>query len=115
MTPEEVEAQARAERDEQKRTQDLLDKMKDLQVEVECAKQREMEAKKTMEEMTNRQMAVSMAKAGEREKDAEELLGILKERERLEGERREVRAMKEGYDREKKTFDVSWKSWNLII
>ena len=87
--------------------------MKDLEVEVECAKQREMEAKKTMEEMTNRQMVQSMTKAGEREKDAEELLGILKERERLEGERRGVREMMERYEREKKVFEVSFGSLHL--
>lgn len=87
--------------------------MKDLEVEVQCAKQREMEAKKTMEEMTNRQVVQSMAKAGEREKDAEELLGILKERERLEGERRGVREMMERYEREKKVFEVSLGSSHL--
>ena len=110
VDPEEAESLARAARDEAKRVQDMLDRMKDLEVEVACAKGREMEAKRTMEEMTNRQRAESMAKVGEREKDAGDLLEILKEREMLEEERRKVRELVSGYEREKKTFEVSFQS-----
>lgn len=54
--PEEVEALARAEREKEKEGQDLLDRVKDLEIEVECTKAREEEAKRSLDEYVKAQM-----------------------------------------------------------
>jgi dihydrodipicolinate reductase len=60
-TPEEVEAKKRAEREEEKRRMDLEDRVKDLEVEVVCARGREEEARKAMEEFAKAQMQARCA------------------------------------------------------
>jgi hypothetical protein len=56
VDPEELEAQARAEREKEKGEQDLLDKLKDLEIEVECTRAREEEAKRSLDEYVRAQM-----------------------------------------------------------
>lgn len=56
MNPDEVEALARAEREREKEGQDLLDRVKDLEIEVECVRAREEEAKKSLDEYVKAQM-----------------------------------------------------------
>lgn len=54
--PEEVEALAKQERDREKEQQDLVERLKDLEIEVECVKGREEEAKRSLDEYVKRQM-----------------------------------------------------------
>lgn len=54
--PEEVEATARAEREREKERQDLVDRVKDLEIEMDCVKGREEEAKRSLDEYVKRQM-----------------------------------------------------------
>ena len=54
--PEEIEAEARAEREKQKERQDLIERMKDLEIEIECVKGREEQAKRSLDEYVQAQM-----------------------------------------------------------
>lgn len=51
-----MEEQARAEREKEKEAQDLLDRVKDLEIEVECTRAREEEAKRSLDEYVRAQM-----------------------------------------------------------
>lgn len=55
MTDEEIEAQKVEEREKQRVQQDLEDRVKDLEVEVNCARAREQEAKRLVEEFARAQ------------------------------------------------------------
>jgi hypothetical protein len=55
-SPEEVEARKRAEREDEKRRMDEEDRVKDLEVELVCARGREEEAKRTLEEFVKAHM-----------------------------------------------------------
>lgn len=61
LTEEEEEENRRIEREEEKIRKDLEDRVKDLEVEVICAKAREVEAKKVVEEMARTQMQAGYA------------------------------------------------------
>ncbi len=54
-TPGEEEERKKVERDQEKSRRDLEDRMKDLEVEVTCARAREEEAKRLVEELVRSQ------------------------------------------------------------
>lgn len=55
VSPEEIEAEARKKREDEKIQQDILDRLKDMEVELECSRAREMETRKGMEEVIRQQ------------------------------------------------------------
>ncbi|WVQ78472.1 hypothetical protein IAT38_000558 [Cryptococcus sp. DSM 104549] len=100
-SPEEVEEQKRVEREQEKKQRDLEDRVKDLEVELVCARKREEEASRLVEEYAAVQLQQGMrseehgqtmekqrqALDEERRRYAEEAVKLGQERQRLEAER----------------------------
>ncbi|OCF44171.1 hypothetical protein I317_01963 [Kwoniella heveanensis CBS 569] len=98
-TPEEIEEQKRIEREQEKMRRDLEDRVKDLEVEIVCAKQREEEAGRVVEEMARKELEHVTAK-GEMDE------GFRKQRELLDVERRHVAEIKARFEQERKQFET---------
>ncbi|OXG21666.1 hypothetical protein C366_01349 [Cryptococcus neoformans Tu401-1] len=102
-TPEEIEDQKRVEREKEKVRRDLEDRIKDLEVELNCAKRKEEEASKVVADYARKQaqrelnvydskedIGMEIQKQAldkERKKYAEEAVKLRQERQKLELER----------------------------
>ncbi|TYJ52148.1 hypothetical protein B9479_007245 [Cryptococcus floricola] len=103
LTPEEIEERKREERDAEKQQRDLHDRIKDLEVELECAKRKEDEASKVVADYAKKQIQQEVnvndskddfemekqrqALDQERRRYAEEAVKLREQRRHLEDER----------------------------
>ncbi|WVQ71848.1 hypothetical protein IAR50_001390 [Cryptococcus sp. DSM 104548] len=83
LTPEEIEERKRGERNAEKQQRDLHDRIKDLEVELECAKRKENEASKVVADYAKKQIQKE-ANVGDSKDDVE----MEKQRQALDQERR---------------------------
>ncbi|WVO20922.1 uncharacterized protein IAS62_002223 [Cryptococcus decagattii] len=102
-TPEEIEEQNRIEREKEKKQRNLEDRIKDLEVELDCAKKKEEEASRVVADYAKRQVQRELNVDGskedmdmeiqkqaldkERKRYAEEAVKLRQERQQLEMER----------------------------
>ncbi|WVN86665.1 uncharacterized protein L203_101836 [Cryptococcus depauperatus CBS 7841] len=102
-SPEEVEEQKRAEREKEKKQRDLEDRIKDLEVDLECARKKEEEASRVIATYAKKQIQKDMnveerpddeemerqkqSLDRERRRYAEEAVKLRLERQQLESER----------------------------
>ncbi|WVR05359.1 hypothetical protein IAU60_002373 [Kwoniella sp. DSM 27419] len=105
LTPEEIEEQKRVDREQEKVRRDLEDRIKDMEVELVCAKQREEEAGRVVEEMARKEMEHLTAKG---ELDA----GMRKQREIVEVERAQMSEIKARLERERKAFETERQAFH---
>ncbi|WVF71962.1 hypothetical protein IAT40_006772 [Kwoniella sp. CBS 6097] len=98
-SPEEIEEQKRVEREQEKVRRDLEDRVKDLEVDIVCARQREEEAGRVVEEMARKELEHVTAK-GEMDE------GFRKQRELLEVERKQVAENKARFEQERKQLET---------
>ncbi|OCF55871.1 hypothetical protein L486_06627 [Kwoniella mangroviensis CBS 10435] len=98
-TPEEVEEQKRIERERERIKGNLEDRIKDLEVELVCAKRQEEESRRVVDEMARKELEAATAKG--------DMEGILaKQLDLMEIERRAMRDSKESLEKERKQLEI---------
>ncbi|GFZ45799.1 hypothetical protein JCM24511_03529 [Saitozyma sp. JCM 24511] len=89
-SPEEVEARKRAEREDEKRRMDEQDRVKDLEVELVCARGREEEAKRTLEEFVKAHMQGSARRTNDEVQEDIDMHDLARKKVALDDERRKM-------------------------
>ncbi|WWC60878.1 uncharacterized protein I303_103454 [Kwoniella dejecticola CBS 10117] len=103
-TPEEIEETKRSEREQEKLKRDLEDTIKDLQVELVCARKKEEEASKVVEEMARKELEAATAKG--------DMEGVLaRQKDMMEIERRAMRENRERLETERKQLETERQAW----
>ncbi|WWD01162.1 hypothetical protein V866_008101 [Kwoniella sp. B9012] len=97
--PEEVEEQKRIERERERIKGNLEDRIKDLEVELVCAKRQEEESRRVVDEMARKELEAATAKG--------DMEGILaKQLDLIEIERRAMKDGKERLEKERKQLEI---------
>ncbi|WWC69229.1 uncharacterized protein I206_103166 [Kwoniella pini CBS 10737] len=103
-TAEDIEEGKRKDREQEKLQRDLEDTIKDLQVELVCARKKEEEASKVVEEMARKELESATAKG--------DMEGILaKQKDLMEIERKAMRDNRETLDRERRQLEIEKQTW----
>ncbi|WVW82844.1 hypothetical protein I302_104856 [Kwoniella bestiolae CBS 10118] len=98
-TPEEVEEQKRVERERERIKGDLEDRIKDLEVELICARKKEEESRRVVDDMARKELEAATAKG--------DMEGILaKQLDLIEIERKAMKEGKERIERERKQLEI---------
>ncbi|WVQ69849.1 uncharacterized protein L199_008070 [Kwoniella botswanensis] len=97
--PEEVEEQKRIERERERIRGNLEDRIKDLEVELVCAKRQEEESRRVVDEMARKELEAATAKG--------DMEGILaKQLDLMEIERKAMKDGKERLEKERKQLEI---------